>query len=83
MQKSNLLFTKDELISGNEIVFTNEETQDSIEVSYRKGGPNWANPLQAMFNGELFTYKTFNNFERKVNEYVEKYNLKKEENEVD
>lgn len=71
----NTLFTKQQLIDGEEFTFNSEE--DGLDIWHKKGGPNWMNPFQGMFNGEFFSYKSFGGLETKVLKLIETHNLKK------
>jgi hypothetical protein len=75
---NNQLFTKQQLIDGEEFTFNNEE--NGLDIWHKAKGPNWMNPFQGMFNGEFFSFKTFTGLEMKVLKLIETHNLKKPEN---
>ena len=64
-----------ELNDGKEFRFENEE--DTLDVWFETGGPNWINKFRMRFNGELTTFKTLITLNRNINVLIEKYELKK------
>ena len=67
-------FTQKEIESGKEFTFESE-TGDVLDLWHKTDGPNWTNKFQGMFNGEFFSYKTFVSFEKKANDFIDKYEL--------
>jgi hypothetical protein len=72
------------LKDGQTIIFDSEQfcernqTDDfrSAECSFRNETKNtWANGFKIRFNGAFFTFKTFNAFERKLNQLKADFNL--------
>lgn len=74
---------KNLLKKGKEIIFENENTCHSAECSFRDNLPNWANGFNIMFNGQSFTFKTFNAFEKKLNQLIMDFDLKLKTDEKD
>ena len=70
-------FTKQQLIDGKEFTFESEE--DILEIWHSAGGPNWKDPFQGMFNGEFFSFKTFNGLNNKAKYFIKTYKLKQQE----
>ena len=80
------------LKDGQTIIFDSEQfnerakTDDfrSAECSFRNEARNtWANGFQIRFNGAFFTYKTFNAFEKKLNQLKFDFNLELNELETE
>ena len=80
------------LKDGQTIIFDseqfNERTQTddfrSAECSFRNEATNtWANGFEIRFNGAFFTFKTFNAFEKKLNQLKFDFNLELNELETE
>jgi hypothetical protein len=72
------------LKDGQTIIFDNEQfcerTQSDdfriAECSFRNETTNtWANGFKIQFNGALFSFKTFNAFEKKLDQLKDDFNL--------
>ena len=72
------------LKEGQTIIFDNDQfcvkmnTDDfrSAECSFRnEKTTTWANGFEIRFNGAFFTFKTFNAFEKKLNQLKDDFNL--------
>ena len=80
------------LKNGQTIIFDNEQFCErnqnddfrSAECSFRNQTTNtWANGFEIRFNGAFFTFKTFNAFEKKLNQLKEDFNLELNEFETE
>lgn len=67
--------TNQELQEGK--IFTFENDERSLEVSFleRSARSGWANPFRALFNGKLFSYRTYKGLKNKVDNLISKFNL--------
>jgi hypothetical protein len=73
------------LKQGQTIIFDNTEFCEtnqsddfrSAECGFRNENTNtWANGFEIRFNGAFFSFKTFNAFDKKLNQLKEDFNLK-------
>ena len=66
-------------ISTDKEVYYNYETVKfecenyTLELDYSDCVPSWANPYRVLFNGKLFSYKSFNGLMNKANYFIIKY----------
>jgi len=75
-------FTSQQLKDGESFTFTNGD--DELEIWHKTDNKNnWINPFQGMFNGEFFSYKTFNGLFLHCEKLIEKYGLTMNEDEED
>ena len=73
-------FLKNNLKEGKEIIFDNERTFIDdfrrMECAFKKDNKNaWANGFKIHFNGESFSFKTFDAFFRKFEKIKSNWNL--------